>query len=334
MESNQRKNKKDYFQKAIHKNLFTLNNALSGPELYINCSYDKYNELLQLLDKLEKNYPLSISLYDEERSLTDENYLNIQKIIKALNNKRVNSLNLYMSDATMPIYNLYMYHSGWIHQDKTKLFLSLDRHPLKEKRLNLQYATGQIMMPEEKLLWVPKFIFRQLDDRINPRVFEETKKLRRFLDNYNMQIKRTYKYQELTDIEKTLIVYDDIRKSICYASDRTTIFPGKSIHAPITDKNNWQARLMVCMLNNPEMMVDACTINGLILDGKRHTWVGIHTNDKLYECCPTMQEPFRNLKNKGYIPDQEEQYINTYKRSFLTDKEYTKVCKGILEKRR
>ncbi len=347
------KNKRDVFQKFIHKDVFSVHPQMPKqiPSLTIICSYDRYEDLFELLDKLQKNYPLSITLYDEERTVTNKSYGNIQELIRILNNKRINKLDIHMSDETMPLYNLAMYRRGWIHSDKTKLFLSIDRHPLQEKKLNLKYATGQIMLPEEKLLWVPQHTLHELDDRIAPRVFEETKKLKKFLNYYNKEIKRLYRYQELTDIEKTLIVYDNLRGSIKYAMERTMVPTTTGIRTVIKDENDWQsrpygtlehkrgvcegqARLMVCMLNNPEMMVDACTINGQIPSGERHTWVGIHTNDRLYECCTTMQGPFKNLKNKGYEPDENEQYIKAYKRDFLTDLEYTKACEGVLRKKR
>lgn len=348
-----KRNSNDNFQKSMHNDIFQVNPSLPGkaPSLRISCSFDRYNELLDLLDRANTKCPLDIVLYDEERSINEKTYANIQELIRVLNNRKLNSIRIFMSDKTMPIYNIFMYNKGWQHQEKTKLFLSIDRNPLQDKKLNLQYASGQIMMPEEKLIWVPDYILRNLNDRIDPKLFEETKKLKRFLNNYNKQIKRTYRYQELTDLEKTLIVYGNLKESISFAMDRTMISPVTGIRVPINDPDNWQsrpygtlnhkkgicegqARLMVCMLNNPEMMVDASTINGALPSGERHTWVGIHSNNKLYECCTTMQGPFKNLQNKGYKADIDDQYINAYKRSFLTDNEYSDVCKGILNKKR
>ena len=347
------RNSTDPFKNSVHQNILRASKQLPGqlPSLSVSCSYDRYEDLFEFLDRLPNNYPLFVTLYDEQRSIDDKSYGNIQELIRVLNAKRIKKMELHMSDNAMPLYNLSMYRVRWNHQDKTKLYLSIDRHPLQEKRLNLTYATGEIMLPEEKLLWVPKHILRNLDDRINPRVFEETKKLRRFLDNYNRQIKQRYKYEELTDIEKTLIVYDDLKKSIHFAAERTTTYPETNITTIVRDEDNWQsrpygtlehkrgvcegqARLMVCMLNNPEMMVDACTINGFVPSGTRHTWVGIHTNDKLYECCTTMQGPFRNLQNKGYKADIDDKYMNAYKRDFLTDKDFTEACAGVIRKRR
>ncbi len=347
------RNSTDPFKNSVHQNILRASKQLPGqlPSLTITCSYNRYDDFFKVLDEIPNNYPISVTLYDEQRNLTEQTYTNIQELIRVLNTKRIKELRIYMSDTTMPLYNLYMHMREWKHQDKTKLYLSIDRHPLEAKKMNLEYASGKIIMPEEKLIWVPDYLLNNLDDRIDPRVFKETKQLKRFLKTFNRLVKQCYKYQELTDIEKTLIVYDYLRQNIKFAMDRTMVPATTGIRTTVRDEDNWQsrpygtlehkrgvcegqARLMTCMLNNPEMMVDACVIGGRIPSGEKHAWVGIHTNNKLYECCTTMQGPFKNLQNRGYEIDENEQYPKAYKRSFLTEKEYTEACKGVLSKKR
>ena len=57
------------------------------------------------------------------------------------------------------------------------------------------------------------------------------------------------------------------------------------------------------------MKMDTVTLSGKCNLGN-HSWVGAVIDDKLFECCPTMKGPFKDLSKCGYIVDSSQMQLH------------------------
>lgn len=346
----------DKFDNVVRKNIYELKNSNSrlpgkvdnksinqGKNYYIlDLSYDNFNKFIN--DTNNKiDLPFNINIYDESIIENNEDLKLRINLLNKLNQLNINSINFYFSDSTLYYYNLLMNEIGWKHSDTTSIHLSLDRHPVGKKPndLNLEIAKGKININEEKLLWLSDNTLIKLQSKVEDRIIKDAYNLKDVAKEFYKYVDNNYDVSKLSDYGKLLIAYEYVKNvlNINFASRYTTTVNGKQelinphpsyISEPFgTYKNKegvceGQARLISVLLNNHFMKMDATTIGGKCNLGN-HAWVGAVIDNKLFECCPTMKGPFRDLTRNGYIPNDEEIYSKIYRRSYLTDGQINQV---------
>lgn len=342
----------DKFDNVVRKNINELkfnnsrlpgNNANQGKKYYtLNLSYDNFNKFINNSNN-KIDLPLNINIYDESIIESNEDLKLRINLLNKLNQLNINSINFYFSDSTLYYYNLLMNEICWKHSDATSINLSLDRHPVGKKPndLNLEIAKGKINVNEEKLLWLSDNTLIKLQGKVEDRIIKDAYNLKDVSKEFYKYVDDHYDIFKLSEYGKLLIAYEYVRNilRINFASRYTTIVDGKQelinphpsyISEPLgTYKNKegvceGQARLISVLLNNHFMKIDAIKIGGKCSLGN-HAWVGAVIDDKLFECCPTMKGPFRDLSKSGYVINDEEIYPKIYRRSYLTNEQINQV---------
>lgn len=346
----------DKFDNVVRKNIYELkfNNSRlpgkvdnksinQGKNYYIlNLSYDNFNKFIN--DSNNKiDLPFNINIYDESIIESNEDLKLRINLLNKLNQLNINSINFYFSDSTLYYYNLLMNKIGWKHSDATSIYLSLDRHPVgnKPNDLNLEIAQGKININEEKLLWLSDNTLIKLQGKAEDRIIEDAINLKKVTQEFYAYVNDNYDISRLNEYGKLLIAYEYVKYvlKINFASGYTTIVNRKQelinphpsyISEPFgTYKNKegvceGQARLISVLLNNQFIEMDTIKIGGKCSMG-HHAWVGAVIDNKLFECCPTIKGPFRDLSRNGYIINEEEIYPKIYRRSYLTDNQINQV---------
>lgn len=345
----------DKYDNVVRKNINELkfnnsrlpgNNINQGKKYYtLNLSYDNFNKFTNNSNN-KIDLPLNINIYDESIIESNEDLKLRINLLNKLNQLNINSINFYFSDSALYYYNLLMNEIGWKHSDTTSINLSLDRHPVGKKPndLNLEIAKGKININEEKLLWLSDNTLIKLQGKVEDRILRDTYNLKDVAKEFYEYVYNNYNVSKLSEYGKLLIAYEYVKNilKINFASQYTTTVNGKQelinphpsyISEPFgTYKNKegvceGQARLISVLLNNHFMKMDATTVGGKCNLGIHafHSWVGAVIDNKLFECCPTMKGPFRDLSRNGYIPNDEEIYPKIYRRSYLTDEQINQV---------
>lgn len=337
----------DRFEKVITKEKLSLlkRNPLPNHPAYYDfeMSFDNIDIFINLYaNKLNSSILLNVTIHDE---IILDNPLEIckrYKVLKILNQLNLLNINFNLSDSTLPIYNMIMDKISWKHEEKTKLYMRIDRNPIyiPGRDLKLDLAKGKIMLPEEKLIWIPDYILTKLNGKVDKKVLEDTDKLKDIVFKYCNYIDNKYNFKYFTDFDKVMFTYDFIKRNIKFAKEATRTIDNREVLYN-TGNLNWvseplgtiehkrgvcegQARLMCVLLNNYFMGVDAVTINGTCKLGN-HAWVGTVINGKLYEICLTMAGAFKNLQQKGYEANQNEIYPLIYPLEDLNDVELSRI---------
>ena len=317
-------------------NLSKENSSLnSNNYLKLELSRDKFRTFNSNIGNNIISSEIIATIYDEGIIRSHYDILEIQHLLKKLNKQKIKNIKFILSNETLPIYNHIMSSINWRHGQKTTITMKIDHNPIsKEIRdWKLNEAVGKIELPEEKLIWVPDIDLNRINGQIDKNTLEETKKLKDliiYLDNY---LRKTYYTEYMTDFEKVQAIYDYININICYqqtmTKNRTTI-NSKIISTPYTvwkyKENNTEqlARLITILLNNPIIKIDATTIT-YKQNNQKQNWIGIVIKNKLYSYLPTLQEPFKNFEEAGYILTEEcktnQIYPSIYEYNYLTEKE-------------
>lgn len=340
---------KDLYAPLVHENILTCElkqkpvisdfNTRNKPVLYIESSYDKFNTLIKAFKGKKINYPLCIVLYDE--GIADYSTINDKmKLFSILNTLPIDKIRLELSDSNFAVYNIILNRIGWVHESKTFVQLTLDRNPISasaKKEMHIEEMPGRIYIPDEKLIWFSNQTLNSSKNKIGAKNIEEAIELKRTVKKYCDEIDRTYDVRKLDDFSRTLIAYDWIATNISFPI-RYTFFDKDGTQKLVPNAPSYisepygtykykegvcagQTRLMKVLLNNPCMKVDATTMYGYCPIA-RHAWLGINIDGLLYECCTTMQGPFKPLTSKcGYVLDDTELYPQIYKMAYLTEKD-------------
>ncbi len=270
-------------------------------------SYDMFPSFLREIKQINSSMPIKCIIYDESIIENDNDFKLRYDFIKQIRNMNFLQVEFKLSDSTFPVYNAIMDRLNWQHDDKTLLYMTVDRQPTKIKDLRLLQARGKILLPEEKLLWESDYVLSSLSGKIQPEVLEDTDKLKYVVRHYVDGIERHYDASKLTSFDKVYLAYHYIKDSdklnIQFASEQTqrdidgvqrikrstTGWESKPYGTYIRRRGvcEGQARLMRVLLNNWDMQMDAVTISGKTNRQESHTWVGINIHNKLYYCCLT-----------------------------------------------
>lgn len=312
--------------------------------LYVNASYDKYNVLIEAFKNGGFQYPLNIVLYDETigdlKSIQDK-----MKLFSVLNLLPIDKIRLELSDTNFALYNIVLNRIGWIHDKRTYVQLTLDRNPVSseaKKEMHIEDTPGQIYIPDEKLIWFTNKTLTSVRSRVGSKEIDEAIELKRDVKKYCYEMESKYDLKHMDDFGRTYLAYQWINENVEFP-ERYTYYDENGmqrlkINAPryISEPHgtfkyregvcSGQARLMKAFLNNPCMKVDAVTLSGWC-PFARHAWVGINIDGNLYQCCTTMEGPFKPLtKEYGYTLDETEMYPMIYKLAHLSpkDREYIK----------
>lgn len=323
--------------------IIDVNGVKHKTSLFINASYDKYGVLLEAFKNGGFQYPLCIVLYDE----TIANYSTIgdkMKLFSILNLLPIDKIRLELSDSNFALYNLVLNRIGWIHDKRTYVQLTLDRNPVSseaKKEMHIEDTPGYIYIPDQKLIWFTNKTLTSVRSRIGKDVVDQAIELKRDVKKYCYEMDSTYDLKHMDDFGRTYLAYKWISENIEFP-ERYTYYDENGmqrlkINAPkyISEPHgtfkykegvcSGQASLMKAFLNNPCMKVDAVTLAGWC-PFARHAWVGINIDGYLYECCTTMEGPFKPLSKLGYELDESEIYPIIYRQAHLSekDREYIK----------
>lgn len=340
----------DKYMKVVLKEIFSYNieenlssNSLVNTYVNLTMSLDKFPLFLSIYDKIKNTeYPLKITIIDLELTTSIDNNL-IYKTLKLINelDNFILNIDFILSDDKIKSYNNIMNKMGWNYQDYTNIYMYIDRNPLSNKEnMSLELAMGNIMFPEEKLIWLNNNILELIKDRIGIDKYLATIKLKEIGYEFYKIMKSSYDIYELNDFDKMYITYQFIKKNIRYAKEFVSISSDGKSHL-IKDTPEYisepygtfinqsgvcegQARLMTTLLNNQYMLIDAVTIYGMC-DYGYHAWVGMVSDNKLYLCCPTINGPFLKLSDYGYIPDNFNIYPKIYEEDNLSKGQIEKI---------
>lgn len=310
----------------------------------LTISYDNFKNFMDRYGANKEGLPLlEINIYDED-NIISENQINLRyQFLKMINELKTVKINFYLSDSTLPLYNLLMSKIGWIHQEKTTLSLNLDRNPVPKSHRNfyLESAQGKLVIPEEKLIWFSKPTLDGIKDKVDENVLKDALKLKDIVYNYYCRLDELYKFKEFSDFDKVWLAYDFIKRHIRFASEAVYVQNGVEKRYSPNGINDWastplgtyqhkkglcegQARLMTILLNNPYIRCDTKAINGSHPLG-RHVWSGTVIEGRLYQTCLTMSNVFKRLDQMGYVADDDEIYPKMYTPSSLGDREVINV---------
>lgn len=338
----------DRYLKVIEKGILRIDNAPSMPrgkvQGYTNfqISSDMFATFLREIKQINSSMPIICTIYDEGVVENDNEFWLRYNFIKQIKSMNFLQVEFKLSDSTFPAYNAIMDKLNWQHDEKTFLYMTVDRHPTKIKDLRLLQARGKILLPEEKLLWESDYVLSSLNGKIKPEVLEDTDKLKYVVRHYVDGIERHYDASKLTSFDKVYLAYHHIKDqdklNIQFAHEQTqrdidgvqrlkrsaTGWESKPYGTYIKRRGvcEGQARLMRVLLNNWDMQMDAVTIDGKTKKQESHTWVGINIHNKLYYCCLTRGGL---LQPMPYIPDSSEYYPKIYPSSSLSREQIADV---------
>lgn len=324
------------------------------PNIYnVEISFDQFLSCIRNNRFMNNNCFLNITIYDEAVATTREELMLRYQFLKYLNNFRNARFNFNLSDSTLPAYIAFMNSINWKHDDITTFKMTIDRNPTTSKNIPLEQARGKISIKPDKLQLYSDRTLRLVKNKIKEDfVVEDAEKLKKLTTYIRELIEKNYYYNSLSDYEKAFIIYHylfDVKNannikirplSISYADEQTYYENGVQKLKP--SYSRWesraigtlehgkgvctgQARLYSSLLCNPKINIPAEATFGNIPSGEHHSWVSMVINNRLYQCCTTMEGLYANLDRCGYIPDDKQLLQTVYPHSSLNDLDKQKI---------
>lgn len=352
----------DKFDNFINKNILCIRQVPKLPSrngdiennssgyIQFDISYDNFDKYLREIKTINSKLPIHCIVYDETVVDNDNDLLLRVHFLKELNKLNIENIQFRLSESTLPIYNVMMDRINWKHDDYTFLQMTVDRKPTEIKDLKLLQARGKILLPEEKLLWVDDYTLSGLRGKVDPKVLEDTDKLKYAVRRYADALDEHYYFDRLTPVDKVYLTYHYIKDrdklNVQFAHERTIIVDGIQRRKP--SDYRWegmpyetyirrrgvcegQARLMRIFLNNWDLQLDAVTISGYTKKGEPHQWVGVNINEKLCYCCTTSGGLMQPM---SFRANADELYPKVYPLAYLTSDQLNKVERHVRSLRR
>lgn len=319
--------------------------------LRFNISFDNFAKYIsEIRSSINTSMPVECIIYDEDLISCDDDVLLRVAFLKSIKDLNFREIDFKLSDSTFPLYNTIMDRINWKHGNVSFLEMTVDRNPTEIKDLRLEKAKGKILLPEEKLLWQSDYVLNKLGDRIEPKILEDTDKLKYVIRHYVDGLERHYNFDKLTDFDKVWLTYHFIKDrdklNIEFAYEQT-LYGADGLQHLRRSEENWeskpygtyirrkgvcegQARLFRVLLNNWDMQVDAITLNGMSPMGP-HCWLGTVINNRLYYCCTTQYKLFDKV---NFTPNDTEYYPQIYQTSLLDNEDKKSIERHIKSLRR
>lgn len=332
----------------FEKNIIPISEKRNTAKISVEISRDNFKKFYSYIEERPTNIPMEIIIYDEGINDSLSYRETLLYLIKTLNDLNISSINLILSDSTLPIYTNYMNIFGWKHNNKTKIDIKVCYDPTSKVTKSLTKEK----LTEENLIWNSKKALENMGRDIDENILKDTLKLQEiiiYIDNY---LKETYYMDEMNEFDKVYLIYKLIRTFIRIPNQYVDIVDGIEVLKPnhpnyiLEPYGTWdnkegtyegKSRLMTILLNNPYMKINATTIYGNNSQGK-YAWVGVIINNKLYQCCTSRIGPFRNLEDLGYKIDWESLKkqidVSDYEKAFLSEKEIKGIVKKVKSLRR
>ena len=317
---------------------------VTPPVLAVEISFDQFMACMQSRRFLSPKYFYHFIIRDEAEVETREECMLRYQFLKYLNQVPYAYFDFQLSDSALPAYISFMNSVNWRREECTHFHMSFDRNPTGFKNIPLEQARGTLKLREEKLLWFPEKTLRLARGKIDGTVLEDTRKLKKIIEEYMSRIDSKYYLQGLDDFDKAYLAYhylfdfknahniDVTPLTITYANERTYYDNGVQKLNPSFDR--WesrpvgtyehgkgvctgQARLFNSLLCNPYMKVPAEAIVGYIPSGEAHCWSNFTIHHKNYQCCTTMRGLFADLDACGYEADEDQYFTEMYPHSYL-----------------
>lgn len=307
----------------------------------LELSRDQFKYFCKDINKNKFKYDIEATIYDEGVIKSYYDILPIKSLLTQLNKQSIKNIKFILSDSTLPIYNNIMHTIGWKHKNKTTIKMTIDRNPtsIEIRDWKLSKAVGTIDIPEEKLIWISDNELCKLKNIINEKTLQNIVKLKDlifFLDNY---LRKKYYIEKMNDYEKVYAIFNFLKTYIKNTNDMKTI-QTNDIYQIWKQKEGTfeqQAKLLLILLNNPIINIDACMLEGTILESK-NKWLGIVIKNKLYELCPRIENPLSNLKHLGYEIQNDSNntqiYPTIYTQSYLDEEEIYNIKNNIKKLKR
>ena len=328
------------------------------PNIYnVVISYDQFLSCIKNDKFMNNNGLLNFTIYDEAIAISREELMLRYQFLKYLSRFKNAKYSFNLSDSTLPAYIAFMNSINWKHDDRTTFKMTIDRNPTLSKTIPLEQARGKIIIkPDQLQLYSDNtlsLVRKKIDEDF---VVDDAKKLKKLAAYIRELLEKNYYYNSLSEYEKAFIIYHylfDVKNanntrikplSIKYADEQTYYENGVQKLKP--SYTRWesraigtlehgkgvctgQARLYSSLLCNPNINIPADTTYGNIPSGEHHAWVSMVINNRLYQCCTTMEGLYANLDRCGYIPDDRQILQTVYPHSSLTEIEKQKIKQHI-----
>lgn len=334
----------DKFKNIIKSNLLDIRiKGCQKEDKYVDitASYDRMEDLLHYIIGQNILIPLKISLYDEKSLYSQKDYLTIQRFLVLLNRFNIKEMRFNLSDTAFPIYSALMKSINWVHGKNTIMNLSINRDPLNKKKRNLMLLSspGQLLLPEELLIWQSIDVLEKLNGKVDENVLKDSIIIKKYIEKFYEIIKSRYKIEQFTEFDKVMIISkfikryfnrtkDESDKIVVEAEQRTIDSPGEIIKSK-TGSILGCSRLMAMLLNNELFRTNAFIVRGK-LENNPHIWVGIVIDDFIYWCCSTYLRPFFDLNDNNCILDNAELLSKIYNFDSFNDARYKSEEKKVL----
>lgn len=313
-----------------------------SPYISIILSSDMFIKFLGEHWNLKTNLPVKCTIYDEQERTNSSEVTTIRmRLLEILNRLNIEKVDFKLSDDALRDYNRLMNIVRWKHSSNTTLDISINRHPFNNATLNLEESKGKLLLPEEAYLWLSDYSIRCLNGIIDTNEIQEILKLKRVVEAYCSKVEGRYHLERLSDLDKLYIAYNYMKSpiglNIGFAASQT-YRDVNGIQRLNRSNSGWeskaigtyehrqgvcegQARLLKALINNPYMRVDSEVISGRIPTGESHAWLGIVSNNELYQACLTMRGILSNLDESGYIPNSDDVYSKIYPHATISEKD-------------
>lgn len=286
----------DKYEKLIKRNIKKVIPTLPGsnklPELAI--SFDMFDSVtLNDLKDIGK-----ITLYDQSTFngtvLLPKELESRKRLLAFISLSPIKEVNLHLSDETIGVYSKLL--QNFPKRYNIKYYLDVNRRP--NNKIGLDKCNGELMLNEEDLMFEDDFNLKRV---LSDEKYQNTKELKNIVEKISIAFMKSFDISKLSDLEKTMLVYNYIKKTISFANDCTYVDNRgvtqvkedmKYCQDPVqTFKRGrgvceGQARLGKAILHSPLFKVDCEVFDGYS-GNTRHAWLGVVNEEKLYEVCFT-----------------------------------------------
>lgn len=325
---------RDKFTEFVHYNIYKIEEYETS--IKIEISRDMFNRFYNDIEKKKNSKPIEITIYDESQIKNNYDKLIIQRFLKKLNNLTISNITIITSNETLPIYNTAMNTIKWKHEPKTTTTLKLDRNPI-DSNIRMWYlskAIGKLNISQEKLIWITDNELNKLYNKLDPKLIEDTKKLKNLIYYLDKYIRRNYNTENMTNMEKILIIINFIKQNIRneLSNTKKNTQKQKYLYEIWQNKKGTyeeQTKLMSVLLNNPLIKIDSTLIT-VRKEGINHILLGIMLGHRLYSCC-LIEGTFKNLEKENYIinNDPKQIYPTIYEHASLSEEDIKHIQRKV-----
>jgi hypothetical protein len=321
----------DQFSKIVHRNICEVSDILDRHQHHLNSNKQEIKVSIDQADRFINNYVdnpnkiKKITICDEEIDNSREmNAKRIRLLQKIYSLSNIENICLNLSDDYLYRYVDYISkHIPVNLQEKTIAKFGLERHLVNTGKMRLDFLPlyhGKIGLYdgeiEEHLIKLDSSTQRNMIEKLglsDDKVVKDVETIQKYIDSIAHYIHSNYHYEDLTDLDKTKLVYQllftkmgyDIKWGNAFPTSGQVSFIQSYVEPAATLENRkgnclGESRAMTMILDSKELGVKAYRNSGDSPLGS-HSWVGVVSNNHSFQCCTSSGiKPFSDFVGRGY----------------------------------